>query len=162
VQAALTGHLVFSTLHTNTAVGAVTRLADLGIERFLVASTVIGLVAQRLLRVVCPACGEVDTISQDALELLGLDDAVDLSTLRRGTGCDRCRKTGYYGRRAAFEVLEVSDRIRVMIRDDADENDIVRAARQDGAEPLMSNAVRKLLEGSTTSDEILRVIPTAW
>ena len=162
VQAALTGHLVFSTLHTNTAVGAVTRLVDLGIERFLVASTVIGLVAQRLLRMVCPACAEVDTISQDGLELLGLEEGIDLSTLRRGAGCDRCRKTGFYGRTAAFEVLEVSDRIRVMIRDGADENDIIRAARQDGSEPLMSNAVRKLLEGQTTSDEILRVIPTAW
>ena len=162
VQAALTGHLVFSTLHTNTAVGAVTRLVDLGIERFLVASTVIGLVAQRLLRMVCPACAEAAGISDEALELLGLDDAVDRSLLRRGAGCDKCRKTGYFGRTAAFEVLEVSDRIRIMIRDGADENDIVRAARQEGVEPLMSNAIRKLLEGRTTADEVLRVIPTAW
>ncbi|HEU4366168.1 MAG TPA: ATPase, T2SS/T4P/T4SS family, partial [Candidatus Krumholzibacteria bacterium] len=162
VQAALTGHLVFSTLHTNTAVGAVTRLVDLGIERFLVASTVIGLVAQRLLRMVCPACAEAAGISDEALELLGLDNAVDRSLLRRGAGCDKCRKTGYFGRTAAFEVLEVSDRVRIMIRDGADENDIVRAARQEGAEPLMANAIRKLLEGRTTADEVLRVIPTAW
>lgn len=162
VQAALTGHLVFSTLHTNTAVGAVTRLVDLGIERFLVASTVIGLVAQRLLRVVCPACADAAVISNEAVELLGLDDSVDRSLVRRGTGCDKCRKTGYFGRTAAFEVLEVSDRVRVMIRDGADENDIVRAGRHEGAEPLVSNAVRKLLEGRTTADEVLRVIPTAW
>ncbi|HEX5132751.1 MAG TPA: ATPase, T2SS/T4P/T4SS family [Candidatus Krumholzibacteria bacterium] len=162
VQAALTGHLVFSTLHTNTAVGAITRLVDLGIERFLVASTVIGLVAQRLLRMVCPACGETTTISAETLGLLGIDESLDRAQVKQGTGCEKCRKTGYFGRRAAFEVIEVSDRMRVMIRDGADEGDIVRAARADGTEPLMSNAVRKLMDGETTTDEVLRVIPTAW
>jgi general secretion pathway protein E len=162
VQAALTGHLVFSTLHTNTAAGAITRLADLGIERFLVASTVIGLVAQRLLRMICSACGEPDTLSDDTLALLGLDAAVDRSHLKRGAGCEKCRKTGYHGRTAAFEVMEIDDRLRGMIRDGADEGEIVRQARRDGTEPLMSNAVRKMLDGTTTSDEILRVIPTAW
>jgi general secretion pathway protein E len=87
---------------------------------------------------------------------------LDLSRVRRGSGCEKCRKTGYYGRAAAFEVIEVTDRIRVMIRDGADEGDIVRATRKDGAEPLMSNAVRKLLAGRTTAEEILRVIPAAW
>jgi general secretion pathway protein E len=163
VQAALTGHLVFSTLHTNTAVGAVTRLVDLGIERFLIASTVIGLVAQRLVRVNCASCAESTDVSAEALEALGVARAdLDLSRVRRGTGCEKCRKTGYFGRSSAFEVIEVSDAIRVMIRDGADENDIVRAARKDGAEPLMSNAIRKLLAGRTTAEEILRVIPAAW
>ncbi|HEU4929012.1 MAG TPA: GspE/PulE family protein, partial [Candidatus Krumholzibacteria bacterium] len=163
VQAALTGHLVFSTLHTNTAVGAVTRLVDLGIERFLIASTVISLVAQRLLRLVCPACAELSEVSSETIAAMGLADAeLDLSRVRRGSGCEKCRKTGYFGRAAAFEVIEVTDRIRVMIRDGADEADIVRTARKDGAEPLMSNAVRKLLAGRTTADEILRVIPAAW
>jgi general secretion pathway protein E len=163
VQAALTGHLVFSTLHTNTAVGAITRLVDLGIERFLISSTVIGLVAQRLVRLVCPACAESATISDDTLFLLGLGNAaVDRSRIRRGTGCEKCRKTGYFGRTAAFEVIEVTDPLRVMIRDGADEPDIVRQVRKDGAEPLMSNAVGKLLAGKTTADEILRVIPSTW
>jgi len=163
VQAALTGHLVFSTLHTNTAVGAITRLVDLGIERFLIASTVIGLVAQRLVRLVCPACAEPAEVSESTLAALGLTGVdLDLSRVRQGTGCEKCRKTGYFGRAAAFEVIAITDAMRVMIRDNADEADIIRTARKDGAEPLMSNAVRKLLAGRTTAEEILRVIPTAW
>jgi len=163
VQAALTGHLVFSTLHTNTAVGAITRLVDLGIERFLIASTVIGLVAQRLVRLICPACAELSAISPETLGALGVDGAdLDVSKARRGAGCEKCRKTGYFGRAAAFEVIEVTDRIRVMIRDGADEGDIVRTALNDRAEPLMAIAIRKLLAGRTTPDEIQRVIPAAW
>jgi general secretion pathway protein E len=162
VQAALTGHLVFSTLHTNTAIGAITRLVDLGIERFLVASTVIGLVAQRLMRLVCPACGESDHVPAETLQLLGLAGDVDQSQVRRGAGCEKCRKTGFFGRTAAFEVIELTDAMRVMIRDNADERDIAKLARKDGAEPLLSNAGRKLLAGRTTPEEILRVVPATW
>ena len=163
VQAALTGHLVFSTLHTNTAVGAITRLADLGIERFLIASTVIGLVAQRLLRLVCPACAEPAELTDETAKMLGIHDAaLDRSGVVRGAGCEKCRKTGYFGRTAAFEVVEVSDRMRVMIRDGADEAEIVQAVRRDGAEPLMGNATAKLLAGKTTWEEVLRVIPATW
>jgi len=162
VQAALTGHLVFSTLHTNTAIGAITRLVDLGIERFLVASTVIGLVAQRLMRLVCDACGESDIVPAETLQLLGLAGDVDQSQVRRGVGCEKCRKTGFFGRTAAFEVIELTDAMRVMIRDNADEPDIAKLARRDGAEPLLSNAGRKLLAGKTTPEEILRVVPATW
>jgi general secretion pathway protein E len=163
VQAALTGHLVFSTLHTNTAVGAITRLVDLGIERFLIASTVIGLVSQRLLRMLCPACAEAAEISDPTIAALGLSGTtLDYARVRGAVGCEKCRKTGYFGRTAAFEVIEVSDAVRVMIRDGADEADVVRLVRNEGAEPLMSNAVRKLLAGRTTADEILRVIPASW
>jgi general secretion pathway protein E len=162
VQAALTGHLVFSTLHTNTAIGAITRLVDLGIERFLVSSTVIGLVAQRLMRLVCPSCGETDHVPAETLQLLGLPADVDQACVRRGTGCEKCRKTGFFGRTAAFEVIELTDAMRVMIRDNADEPDIAKLARRDGAEPLLSNAVRKLLAGRTTPEEILRVVPATW
>jgi general secretion pathway protein E len=162
VQAALTGHLVFSTLHTNTAIGAITRLVDLGIERFLVASTVIGLVAQRLMRLVCPACGEADHVPAETLQLLGLPGDVDQSLVRRGTGCEKCRKTGFFGRTAAFEVIELTDAMRVMIRDNISETDIAKLARKDGAEPLLSNAARKLLAGKTTPEEILRVVPATW
>jgi general secretion pathway protein E len=162
VQAALTGHLVFSTLHTNTAIGAVMRLVDLGIERFLVASTVIGLVAQRLMRLVCPACGEIDHVPAETLQLLGLPGDVNQSQVRRGAGCEKCRKTGFFGRTAAFEVVELTDAMRVMIRDNADEPDIAKLARKDGAEPLLSNAARKLLSGKTTPEEILRVVPATW
>jgi general secretion pathway protein E len=94
---------------------------------------------------------------------MGLEKAqLDLARARSGAGCEKCRRTGYYGRTAAFEVIEVTDRLRVMIRDGADEADVVRAARKDGAEPLVSNAVRKLLAGRTTAEEILRVIPATW
>ena len=162
IQAALTGHLVFSTLHTNTAIGAITRLIDLGIERFLVASTVIGLVAQRLMRMVCPACGEPDHVPAETLQLLGIAGDVNQSLVRRGTGCEKCRRTGYFGRTAAFEVIELTDAMRVMIRDNASETDIAKLARKDGAEPLLSNASRKLLAGKTTPEEILRVVPATW
>jgi len=162
VQAALTGHLVFSTLHTNTAVGAITRLVDLGIERFLIASTVIGLVAQRLLRLVCPACAEPATLSLEAGMLLGIPPDADTSRVRQGQGCEKCRKTGFFGRTAAYEVMEISDRMRVMIRDGADEREVVAAARKDGCEPLMANAARKLLSGASTPEELLRVIPATW
>jgi len=162
VQAALTGHLVFSTLHTNTAVGAITRLVDLGIERFLVASTVIGLVAQRLMRLICPSCGEPDHVSAEALQLLGLAGDVNQSHVRRGIGCEKCRRTGFFGRTAAFEVIELTDAMRVMIRDNADESDIAKYARKAGAESLLSNAGRKLLSGKTTPEEILRVVPATW
>ncbi len=162
VQAALTGHLVFSTLHTNTAIGAITRLVDLGIERFLVASTVIGLVAQRLMRLVCDSCGESDIVPAETLQLLGLAGDVDQSQVRRGAGCEKCRKTGFFGRTAAFEVIELTDAMRVMIRDNANEPEIAKLARKDGAEPLLSNAGRKLLVGKTTPEEILRVVPATW
>jgi general secretion pathway protein E len=165
VQSALTGHLVFSTLHTNTAAGAITRLVDLGVEPFLIASTVIGVIAQRLLRVVCSECFEPAQISDDERFLLGLGETdVDLSNIRQGTGCEKCRKTGYRGRTAAYEVLEITDRIRAMVRDGEDERAITRTARKSsgaGTEALMTAAVRKLIAGTTTSEEILRVIPLA-
>jgi general secretion pathway protein E len=159
VQAALTGHLVFSTLHTNSAVGAITRLADLSVEPFLIASTLIGVVAQRLVRLVCRNCDEQASISDDEKFLLSLPGDTDFSRLRRGAGCEKCRKTGYHGRTAAYEILEISDRSRAIIRDEANEDTVVRMAREAGMDPLLSAAVRKLLSGLTTTDEILRVIP---
>jgi len=161
VQAALTGHLVFSTLHTNNATGAITRLADLGIEPFLIASTLIGVLAQRLLRLVCPNCDEAAGITDDERFLLGIADGVDLTHIRKGAGCEKCRKTGYRGRTAAYEMLEVSDRCRAIIRDGADETAVTALARQAGMEPLLHSAIRKLLSGVTTTEEILRVIPLA-
>jgi len=161
VQAALTGHLVFSTLHTNNASGAITRLTDLGIEPYLIASTLIGVLAQRLVRLICSNCDEAAGISDDERFLVGVPDGSDLSRIRKGTGCDKCRKTGYRGRTAVYEMLELSDRARSMIRDTADEVTITRLAREAGMEALLSSAVRKLLGGLTTTEEILRVIPLA-
>jgi general secretion pathway protein E len=159
VQAALTGHLVFSTLHTNNAAGAITRLTDLGIEPYLIASTLIGVLAQRLVRLVCTNCDEAAGISDDERFLLGVPEGSDLSRIRKGSGCDKCRKTGYRGRTAVYEMLELSERARAIIRDEEDEAVITRLAREAGMESLMTSAVRKLLGGLTTTEEILRVIP---
>lgn len=160
VQAALTGHLVLTTLHTNSAMGAVTRLRDLGIESFLIASTVLGLLAQRLLRRICASCTTRTTMTAEQMELLGMDSTEsELSRVSRGQGCEYCRNTGYRGRRGVFELVEVNDRIRAMIRDGADEADINREARRVGAEPLLDTAIKCLVEGETTVEEILRVVP---
>ncbi len=160
IQAALTGHLVLTTLHTNTAAGAVTRLEDLGIESFLIASTLLGVVAQRLLRTVCPECDGPASISEDEIRLLHLDRVgVDLSGLRSGTGCEKCRRTGYLGRTGVFEILEATEEIRLLIRDGADENAIEKAARRCGMRPLLSSAIEHLTLGRTTVEEILRVVP---
>jgi general secretion pathway protein E len=161
IQAALTGHLVFSTLHTNNATGAITRLTDLGIEPYLIASTLIGVLAQRLLRLVCSNCDEAAGISDDERYLVRVPDGSDLTRIRKGKGCDKCRKTGYRGRTAVYEMLELSDRARSIIRDAADETTITQLAREAGMEPMLSSAVRKLLSGETTTEEILRVIPLA-
>ncbi|UCG51966.1 MAG: type II/IV secretion system protein [Candidatus Latescibacterota bacterium] len=160
IQAALTGHLVLSTLHTNTAASAITRLRDLGIEPFLLASTLIGVIAQRLLRKVCTACDVPATVSPESRRLIGVDGPdIDLSGLRKGEGCQACRRTGYSGRSAIMEILEVTETIRGMIRDGEDDKYIEAAARRAGAEPLMASAARKLLCGQTTTDEIFRVVP---
>ncbi len=160
VQAALTGHLVLTTLHTNNAAGAVTRLRDLGVESFLIASTLLGVIAQRLLRTVCKECDEPARISNEQRMLLGIGESeVDLSGLRTGTGCEKCRRTGYLRRTGVFEVLEATEEIRLLIRDGADEKEIERAARRAGTEPLIRSAVKNLVGGRTTVEEILRVVP---
>ena len=159
VQAALTGHLVFSTLHTNNAASAVTRLTDLGIEPYLIASTLIGVLAQRLVRLVCTDCDEPASITKDEMFLLGIHEETDVSRIRQGAGCEKCRKTGYRGRTAVHEQFEILDRARVIIRDTADESTINGLARESGMEPLLNAAIRKLLAGQTTVEEILRVIP---
>jgi general secretion pathway protein E len=160
IQAALTGHLVLSTLHTNTAAGAITRLRDLGIESFLLASTLICVIAQRLLRKVCKACDIPAEITVEEKRLMDVDKpGIELSSLRRGEGCEDCRNTGYIGRTAIMEILEITEIVRTMIRDEKDDKAIELAARRAGAAPLMASAARKLLEGKTTVEEILRVVP---
>ncbi|MBP2681562.1 MAG: type secretion system protein, partial [Candidatus Krumholzibacteriota bacterium] len=160
IQAALTGHLVLSTLHTNTAAGAITRLRDLGIETFLLASTLIAVIAQRLLRKVCTSCDEPVGIAAESKRLLGLERAaIDCSGLKKGAGCEICRNTGYSGRTAIMEILEVSNEIRAMIRDGADDKAIEAASRRAGSQALLTSAVRHLLDGRTTLEEIFRVVP---
>lgn len=155
VQAALTGHLVLSTLHTNDAPSSVARLLDLEVPPYLISATVMGIVAQRLLRKVCPHCKEVRELSKEEREYL----QIHRSKVRvaQGSGCKECRGTGYKGRTGIFEVLEITDRIKQLIGEKADPVDIVRAAEEDGFASLRQLAIRKMLEGLTTYDEVVSI-----
>jgi len=153
VQAALTGHLVLSTLHTNDAPAAIVRLLDLGVPPFLISATVIGIIAQRLLRKICPHCKRERELSRDEREYLRLGKKG--VTVWEGEGCKECRGTGYKGRTGIFEVLEMSDRIRSLVGDSVELSDLTSAARDDGLESLRDVAMRKMLEGITTYEEVI-------
>jgi general secretion pathway protein E len=159
IQAALTGHLVFSTLHTNDAAGAVTRLLDLGAEHFLLASTLSGLMAQRLLRKVCAYCAVTRPLTPAEEELLGpaLPAGRRPVQVREGAGCVECRQSGYFGRSAIYELIEINDSVRRLVMQRADATAIKAQARRDGMLTLREAAVRKLLAGETTLDEVLAV-----
>lgn len=156
VQASLTGHLVLSTLHTNTAVGAITRLRDMGVEPFLLASSLIGSIAQRLVRKLCPQCREPYTASEVELQILGLEANRKTVTLYRATGCDTCNHLGYRGRVGIFEVISVDDMMRQKIHDGVGEHELeaYARARTDG---IKRNACQKALTGETSLEEIIRV-----
>ncbi|MFW6114717.1 MAG: GspE/PulE family protein [Thermodesulfobacteriota bacterium] len=158
IQAALTGHLVLSTLHTNDAPSAVTRMLDIGIPRFLIHATLIGVVAQRLLRRICPHCVESFDMDVEELSAMGIElNRSGSITLKRGRGCIRCRGTGYLGRVGIFEVLTMTEPIRELIDQEASAEAIRGAACREGMITLRENAVNKMLEGETTYQEVLRV-----
>lgn len=161
IQSALTGHLVFSTLHTNDASSAITRLLDMGVENFLLSSTIRGILAQRLVRVICPMCKEqVQSVVADSeeLRLLGLSSDIPLY---RGRGCEKCSFTGYYGRMGIFELLLIDDDIRRLILKNADSNQLREAARQHGMKTLLEDGADKIQQGITTLREVLRVTQEA-
>ena len=158
IQAALTGHLVLSTLHTNDAPSAITRLTDLGAEPFLISSTVIGVMAQRLLRRICPHCIEEFYFSAEEVAETGLRVKVtDRIKLKRGAGCERCRNTGYLGRVATTEVMPFSDRLRQLAMTGEGATKLKKVARSEGMSTLRENAIRLMLKGETTFQEVLRV-----
>jgi general secretion pathway protein E len=158
VQAALTGHLVFSTLHTNDAPSAITRLLDLGVPHFLVLSTVIGIVAQRLVRVNCQHCSEEYIASAEELAGLGMTaEQLGGRPLRRGAGCLNCRRTGYVGRDGIFQLMPITDGIRGLVAKRAASAEIADAARREGMRTLREAAIEKVLGGVTTVAELLRV-----
>ncbi len=158
VQAALTGHLVFSTLHTNDAPSAVTRLTDLGVERFLIASTVVGVVAQRLVRKVCPHCAVETHLTDGETQLLRLAVPPGKRVkVKVGQGCFDCRGTGYLGRTGIFEMLPVDETVRPLVAAGADAPKLKREAVQRGMKTLRQSALRKLAEGVTTFEEVVRV-----
>ncbi len=158
IRAALTGHLVFSTLHTNDAAGGVTRLVDMGIEPFLVASSVEALVAQRLVRRLCPKCKRPWTVDMSFLESIGFPISKLLTgTICEPVGCEECRGTGYAGRTGIYEILLISDIIRQMIVERRSAADIKLHALEHGMRTLRMDGWRKVLAGVTTLEEVIRV-----
>ncbi|HUT72552.1 MAG TPA: GspE/PulE family protein [Desulfatiglandales bacterium] len=158
IQASMTGHLVLSTLHTKDAALSINRLVDLGVPRFLIHSNLIGVLAQRLLRKICPHCVESFEMSTDELMAMGIETSTKgMIELTRGKGCLRCRGTGYYGRIGIFEVLPVSERIRDLIAEKATADMIRQAACQEDMVALRENAIKKMLAGETTYQEVVRV-----
>jgi general secretion pathway protein E/type IV pilus assembly protein PilB len=156
VQASLTGHLVFSTLHTNDAPGALTRLVDMDVEPYLVASSLEAVLAQRLVRVLCPHCKTVDD-SPAARELVENEAELKGAKLFRAVGCRECRETGYYSRHAIFEMMVLDNEIRRMILKNCSSGEILEVARRQGMRTLREDGWRLVREGVTTADEVMRV-----
>ena len=155
VQASLTGHLVLSTLHTNTAVGAITRLIDMGIEPFLISSSLIGIMAQRLVRVLCEHCKEAYTATEEHCEFMQVDPA-NPPTIYHPTGCQECNQLGYRGRMGIYELVAVDQDMQSLIHKRAGELDLEHQARQRGPS-IHADGVAKILQGLTSVEEVLRV-----
>jgi general secretion pathway protein E len=163
IQAALTGHLVLSTLHTNDSIGAVSRLKDLGVPPFLLAQSLIGIMAQRLLRRVCPHCAQPTTLTPDELNMLGAPIPLLPGGVRivKGAGCVRCRGTGFWGRTGAFEIVNMGNELREHISRGSSHEVMVDAARRGGTRTLREAAVRKLALGQTSFEEVVRMTSLA-
>ncbi len=157
IQAALTGHLVFSTLHTNDAAGAVTRLIDMKIEPFLISSSVMAILAQRLVRVLCKECREPYSITPAEIAELETRTAEAGATVYRAKGCEACFQTGYLGRKAIYELLLVDDELRQLIMKNADASTVKTAAVAKGMRTLRQDGAEKILQGITTVEEVVRV-----
>ncbi len=155
VQASLTGHMVFSTLHTNTAVGAVTRLRDMGVEPFLLSSSLIGVLAQRLVRRLCPNCKRAHPASPAESELLRCDPTRP-PTIHSARGCDQCNQSGYIGRTGIYELVVVDDVLRALIHDGAGEHQLEQQARQ-RTRSIRDDGIAKILAGYTSIEEVMRV-----
>lgn len=155
VQASLTGHLVLSTLHTNSAVSTITRLRDMGIEPFLLSSSLVGILAQRLIRLLCPHCKTPYTATEKECEFMGM--ASDQPpTLYAAQGCDHCLQLGYSGRSGIYEFVEIDESLRASIHDNSSEQEMLRHIRTQ-APSIRMDGIRKVLEGNTTLEEVLRV-----
>ncbi len=161
IRAALTGHLVFSTLHTNDASSAFTRLIDMGIEPFLVASSVEAIMAQRLVRTICPHCIEEKKVEKDYLRKVGFpEDEIDTTTFYHGVGCEECRQLGYQGRVGIYELLLLDDKIRPLVLNNSPASTIAQTAVQSGMKTLRRDGWEKVKAGTTTIEEVLRVTQT--
>jgi type II secretory ATPase GspE/PulE/Tfp pilus assembly ATPase PilB-like protein len=167
IRASLTGHLVFSTLHTNDAPGAITRLVDMGIEPFLVASAIEMVIAQRLVRRVCPECGKMEPVKKvkllESLAILGVDpsEADSVTQLKATVGCDRCRGTGYRGRIGLYEIFRLNEEMHSLVLQRESTRTLAQAARTHGMRTLGQSGWDKVKSGYTTLEEVLRVITVA-
>ncbi|MFA5148881.1 MAG: ATPase, T2SS/T4P/T4SS family [Candidatus Omnitrophota bacterium] len=161
IHAALTGHLVFSTLHTNDSASAATRLIDIGVEPFLVGTSVIAIVAQRLVRTLCPNCRKPYTPGKEELDLLGLGAIEDKAVFYKETGCRRCFETGYAGRTGIFEILALDDKMKELISRKVSSTQIHEAAVDAGMKTLRDDGTLKVKAGATTVAEVLRVTKEA-
>jgi general secretion pathway protein E len=159
IQASLTGHLVLSTLHTNDSASAVTRLIDMGIEPYLISSSVVAVVAQRLLRVICPECKTPYTLDAQTISQLGEDEKVFTmqGQLYKGLGCKHCLDTGYLGRTGISELLVIDDDVKELISKRCGSHRIKEAAIEKGMSTLRTDGLRKALAGETTLEEVYRV-----
>jgi general secretion pathway protein E len=160
IQSALTGHIVFSTLHTNDAASGVTRLLDMGLEDYLLTSTVNAIMAQRLVRVLCKDCCEQGTLDDEQIEHMGIARLIEQAghkTVWSARGCDACAHTGYRGRMGVHELLMVNDSLRHLILEHASAEVIMQAARRHGMVTMYEDAMLKALAGHTSVDEVLRV-----
>jgi type II secretory ATPase GspE/PulE/Tfp pilus assembly ATPase PilB-like protein/FixJ family two-component response regulator/RNA polymerase subunit RPABC4/transcription elongation factor Spt4 len=155
-HASLTGHLVLSTLHTNSAIASITRLLDMGIKSYVIADALIGIIAQRLVRRICPHCKTDDHPSEELLRALKIQDAETIKT-QKGAGCRKCNNSGYKGRLGVFEIFVVDSEMRRMMRGNASESELMHNARQNGMTTLLEDALRKIDAGLTTCEEVLRV-----
>lgn len=155
VQASLTGHMVFSTLHTNTAVGAITRLRDMGVEPFLLSSSLIGVLAQRLVRILCSECKTPYQPAASECKLLGLDTE-NPPTLYLPNGCDKCNQSGYEGRTGIYELIEVDDELKTLIHDGSGEHELEQHVRKQSPS-IRFDGIRRILAGETSLEEVLRV-----
>ena len=158
INASLTGHLVFSTLHTNDAPSAVARLVDIGVQPFLVSSAVRAIMAQRLVRKLCQNCKQPYELTEAEIQSLGLD-ATQLSeaTIMKGAGCDNCKHLGYRGRMGIFEIFQIDDDVRHMINEKASTTDLRKRAREMGMRTLREDGIRKVLSGLTSAEEVIGV-----
>jgi type IV pilus assembly protein PilB len=158
INASLTGHLVFSTLHTNDAPSAVARLADIGVKKFLIASAVRAIIAQRLVRKLCPVCKEPAVLDEKEMRMLNFDPMKEMNHKIYGPGgCDQCRNKGYKGRMGIFEILEIDDEVRHMINKDLTSPQLRKRARELGMRTLREDGIRKVQAGMTSASEVISV-----
>ena len=155
VQASITGHLVVSTMHTNNAVGTLNRMADMGIARYLIADAIVGVIAQRLVRRLCPHCRKERPATDKEKRILRRSQAEEVKIWEPG-GCKLCNNTGYFGRTGVFEIMEVSENMRRMIAEDVPTEDLIAEAKRTGMKTLRENGIRYVLDGTTSIAEMLK------